>query len=417
VQESSFDLLEAERRVLGFDHTELSAHLLESWQLPRRIVQAVAARSGGGTCDGQSAEPLDAVVHLAGLVTQLVVDGQTSLWPNLLAAGDQYRGIAAEQWTELIVGLQEHVEQLAEILQVKLPDADYQRLLEQARKQLALCAADAALELVRARQHGYDCELETLLALEEVRRLHAHLEGRNHRAAPVERPAAPGCSTTPLAAQLAATALGPTGGNDALGAAVGDRAHSGASSPAAIPNRGEWTRSEPALDVRPPADDATCDAAACEALHGVLREQAITCRRARQSLSLLLLELHGTARGACGWEPRDPAQLCELLRTVCRRIDHRGARCVQLDVSRLAIVLPDCDRREAVEHAHAATAAFRRLLVHSQIDTTLAVAGGVASVVLPPPNFQPDDLLVSAARCLHAARDTGTDCVKSIEVY
>lgn len=418
VQESNFDLLEAERRVLGFDHTELSAHLLERWQLPRRIVQAVAARSGGGTCDHQSTDPLCAVVRLAGLVTQIVVDGQTSLWPNLLAAGEQYRGIRAEQWTELIVGLQEHVEQLAEILQVKLPDADYQRLLEQAREQLACCAADAALDLVRARQHGYDCELETLLALEEVRRLHAHLEGRNRRAAPVEHPAAPGRdAATALSRQFTAMAPGATGCSDAVGTPAGAATGSAPAAPGVRGCQRDAMRWQRHPEAQPSADDAPGNAGAWTALHGLLREQAITCRQARQSLSLLLLELHGTARRACGWEYADPSQLGELLGTVCRRIDHRGARCVPLDVSRLAIVLPDCDRREAVEHAHAATAAFRRLLVHSQIDTTLAVAGGVASVVLPPPNFQPEDLLVSAARCLNAARDTGSDCVKSIEVY
>jgi HD-like signal output (HDOD) protein len=448
VQQSHVDLLQAERRVLGFDHAELSAQLLETWQLPPRIVRAVAGRSVSGTSTGQPAEPLDAVVHLAGLVTQLVVDGHSRAWPDLLAAGAQYRSIAAEQWSELITGLQAHVEQLAEILHLKLPDADYRRLLEQAREQLVACATDAALELVRARQHGYDCELETLLALEEVRRLHAQLEARSGCAAPMQRAAAHAPSAAaPLAGQLAAAwhgeaALPPgreedgpepsTGGGFAapggppLGQVVGsdepdpgggNHGPQSSRAPVATARGGEWCLAEHSARWRQPWLPAARSADEMDALRGVLLEQGIACRWARQSLSLLLLELHSAVRSGDCREAHHSSELCELLGTLCRRIDHPGARCMPLGAARLGVVLPDCDRREAVEHAHAATAAFRRWLASNQIDTTLAVAGGVASLVLPPPNFQPHELLDSAARCLHAARHAGTDCVKSIEVY
>jgi hypothetical protein len=42
---------------------------------------------------------------------------------------------------------------------------------------------------------------------------------------------------------------------------------------------------------------------------------------------------------------------------------------------------------------------------------------GVASVSLPPVNFDPELMLESADRCLYGARASGGAMVKSIEIY
>ena len=57
---------EAEREVLGFDHAEAGAHLLERWQLPASLVAAV--RYHHAPLDAATDSPLPSLVHLADAV-------------------------------------------------------------------------------------------------------------------------------------------------------------------------------------------------------------------------------------------------------------------------------------------------------------------------------------------------------------
>lgn len=70
--ESAFD--ELERLVLGFDHSEIGAHLAEHWNLPKPMVRAIRWHHAPNDSDRE--EPLVDIVHLAD--TLAMADGLSS---------------------------------------------------------------------------------------------------------------------------------------------------------------------------------------------------------------------------------------------------------------------------------------------------------------------------------------------------
>src|SRR4029079_1091089 len=67
------DLAALERDSLGFDHVELTAALLDRWQLPRRLVDAIAAPKKVDRLTRSTANTdLPKILHLAELLAQLV---------------------------------------------------------------------------------------------------------------------------------------------------------------------------------------------------------------------------------------------------------------------------------------------------------------------------------------------------------
>ena len=92
--------------------------------------------------------------------------------------------------------------------------------------------------------------------------------------------------------------------------------------------------------------------------------------------------------------------------------------CLQVGECRFAIVLPQCDRRAALEMGNQLVRQVRRFDVQATSDTRAGttVSGGLATVVLPPKNFLPESLIEAASRCLHAAQISGGNALKSIEL-
>jgi HD-like signal output (HDOD) protein len=107
-----------EQDTLGFDHTQLSAALLARWQLPDRLVDAIAtpkkqARlSRMPTAEGE----LPQILHLAELLVQLVGQRQLEVLSDLLEAGKVYRGMTKSNLAALVEGLQPQVDQLSVVL-------------------------------------------------------------------------------------------------------------------------------------------------------------------------------------------------------------------------------------------------------------------------------------------------------------
>lgn len=72
-REKGISLIEAEREILGTDHTEIGALLIERWQLPAEIVEAIRYQH----TPNQSPNPLPSLCHFAGLCTHI----STGLYP------------------------------------------------------------------------------------------------------------------------------------------------------------------------------------------------------------------------------------------------------------------------------------------------------------------------------------------------
>jgi HD-like signal output (HDOD) protein/GGDEF domain-containing protein len=163
------DLASVERATLGFDHGELTARLLESWQLPDTLVAAARLP--------QSAEPferlpptkraLPQVLWLAELFARLLADGRSDALSMLLAEGQACTDLAADPLAVMVGRLQSKVEQLAEVLSLHLPAGrNYSDLLTAAHRQLAEVAAEAAGDLA-AGQIALWAETRSLAAMAE----------------------------------------------------------------------------------------------------------------------------------------------------------------------------------------------------------------------------------------------------------
>src|SRR6476660_2166891 len=133
-------LASLEQDTLGFDHNQLSAALLARWQLPERLVAAIAAPkklarlSRMATPDGD----LPQILHLAEMLMQLVGQRRLCVLSDLLEAGKLYRGMTKSKLAMLVEGLQPQVDQLAESLSLELiEERDYVQMLVDANRQMA----------------------------------------------------------------------------------------------------------------------------------------------------------------------------------------------------------------------------------------------------------------------------------------
>ena len=126
VHEQQADLLAMEADTLGFDHTTLSARLLDHWNLPTSIVDAVAAAHDQDELSHPEAgdSPLPQILHLATLIASLIVDGRRELMAELLTTADRYRAITVEQIDQLLDSMQERVALMANLFSVRLEHQD-----------------------------------------------------------------------------------------------------------------------------------------------------------------------------------------------------------------------------------------------------------------------------------------------------
>ncbi len=125
-------LASLEQDTLGFDHIQLSAALLSRWQLPGRLVDAIAAPKKMSRLARMSPPEgdLPQILHLAELLMQLVGQRRLGILNDLLEAGKLYRGMTKSKLAALVEGLQPQVDQLAEVLSLELTEErDYVQML------------------------------------------------------------------------------------------------------------------------------------------------------------------------------------------------------------------------------------------------------------------------------------------------
>lgn len=387
VRAAGVRLTAAERHALGFDHTQLTARLLSSWGLPSLLVEAVAAPADHASLERLSPEarPLGQILHLAEMLSQLLVEARPNVLCELLDAGQRYHNLSAPQIAELVDALEDKVQQLAGVLSLELPEPlSYRDVMAEAHRRLVAAAADAAGDVIRCHHEALNAQVEGLCLLDEVRQLSAAVA--DYTSHPGERPTAP------------AARRGPT----VVGAA------SAAATTHTSPPHGPRGAANP-----PPGLDQPQDVD--PGLLGRLEMAVAACRQARRPLSLLVAEIDHYADIALtgGLEQLEATRL--EIDACCRAIDHPHAGCFEIGDGRFAVIFLDCDRQQAVRLAG-------ELLAQARLRTgpgaaPLSVSVGAATVALPPRNFPPGDLFNSAARCLSAARMAGGNMLKSIEIY
>lgn len=396
--QGSQPLRQLERRAIGFDHVQLTAGVLTQWGLPESLVEAVSSPDSIAELDalpaGVRAAPQ--ILYLAELLAQLLADEDTQVLPEVLAVGQRHHKLSEPQLAALAAGLSETVGQLAEVLSLELPGGlIYTEVLSRAYQQLSLAAADAAVDLAASRNEAITARLDRLMTSDEVHNLTTTaatlLTQRRDPSAGI---------AGPRAERVAAAETAPT----ANGARSGS-VH--AVSPAAV--KVAAAPSARAAETASDGDDVD------PALLGRLSVAAAACRQARCDLSLLLVEIDRYAELVFSQGEAGAGQVWQTLEAACQSLDFPRAYWLQDKESRLAIVLPDCDRSSAVEVGNELLRQIRSASGDGLFAATISVAACTAAV--PPRNFLPGGLVQRAERCLYAAQSSGGNCLKSIEIY
>jgi HD-like signal output (HDOD) protein/GGDEF domain-containing protein len=363
------DLAAWELQTLGFDHVVLSARLLEHWGLPETVVRAVALPQDADRL-GDRTDPagvLGQILHLAELIARFLEHADSSLLSEALDAGRRYGKLTFAQLESLVASLEEKVPQLAEVLSLQLPgDASYSEVLLEAYRQLSATTEDLACEKTM------DVAPDAML-FDEQRALHQALERCLHNSR---------------------SSRSPSGGSQTRQTAAAAAGHMAPPTPPAK------------RDVR-----VTDDMGLMTNLSTTIR----SCRQMRQPLTLLLADIdhYDTLLVVHGVE--GVHRLLAKFATTLRGVWDQPAEILQVGESRLAALLPGCDRQQGVNVARDFSRGVRRF--PEQAATGICFSIGLASVTMPPRNFPTEELIEAAQRCLQGVQLSGGDGVKSIDIF
>jgi hypothetical protein len=115
--------------------------------------------------------------------------------------------------------------------------------------------------------------------------------------------------------------------------------------------------------------------------------------------------------------PESASHFSSALRTGVHLLCELPCECLLVEDARLAILLPNCDRQQAVATTRTLTEQLASWLVErGEAGAPLAFSAGVATLATPTRHSRADDLLEAAERCLFAAMKSGGRVVKSIDV-
>ena len=363
------DLLALETSTLGFDHSILSARLLDYWQLPPTIVKGVGtAHDSKRLLDlPQDEQVLPQILHIAELIARFLTQQDAGLLDQLLNIGHQYHELSESQLETLIQSLERKVPQLAEILSLQLPgDTAYSAVLVRAHRQLAEVAADAANAMF-SDIHGAESLLMQTQDLGQM----------------VER-------------------------------IVGEPMQAGANRSRHEPHRTDRTHNMRQLhpgSAAPFLDEP--------GLSGLVAASVAACRQARLPISLAYVELDEYESSVVIGGMAGTQQTVDVLgRSIAGMLGDDG-QCVQVHDARFAIILKGYERQAAVEAIRDLLTAVRKWsLDKSQRGrTTVSISAGLATLSMPPKNFPARELMDAAEHCLDGAQLSGGDGLKSREVY
>jgi len=353
------DLGTLEMSTLGFDHVILSARLLEHWRLPEPVVRAVALQPQTIASADTRPPLLARSLMLASLLVDVLLSGR----PNQLAAlyhlSEQLGGPNEEELTDIADVLSEKVSQLADVLDLQLPEEqNYTDVLDQAHRRLSDVAESAACDPAISREQIL--ELWKTNHLGDATILHG---------GPTEPPAA---------------------------LPVGDR-----DAPAATP--------APITVATGGEDDP--------GMLGRLASAVSLSRQRRRPLSLLLMEVDDFAGLMVLWGRTCSRALSGKLADVIHGIADGEATLVQTGDGQFAVILPNADRSECVSLGRRLIDERVNWLPAGPHSSQATINIGVATVAMPACNFPATDLYAAASRCLEGARSFGGSSVKSIDIY
>ena len=142
-------------------------------------------------------------------------------------------------------------------------------------------------------------------------------------------------------------------------------------------------------------------------LCGRISAAITTCRARQHELSLVLLEIDDYAQLLVGEGLTRTLQVVAAVPQGISLLCDIPCECLLIGDARYAILLPDCDRRQAVAVARTLVDHLPDWLLDQGIlATPIASTAGVATLAVPTRNSRPEDLIDAADRCLFAAKSS-----------
>jgi HD-like signal output (HDOD) protein/GGDEF domain-containing protein len=377
------DMASLENESMGFDHAELTTKLLSNWGLPEGLVEAVGWDPIRQSSSPSPAPPtaLSQIVFLAELMAQMLADNRPQVLPMLMKYGQEYRELTQDKLESLVENLENKVKQLADVLSLQLPEGtDYRDILVAAHSRLSVVAAETVESMLSAQINARSNANEEDALLSEVNGLSQAISGLT---AQKEKPLPTSVPVNHAKAEPVAVYT---------------------------PAKAHHVEAAPAVAVAAPTETA-----AAETLMAKIAAAVAQCRISRCSLSLVLVEMDRVddvlaTRGIEGFK-----RLLKILRDACWSVGHPDMVCMHHGEAGFAMILPDCERRKAVEIAGDLLHALSNAREAGARAATLSI--GVATVAMPPKNFPPSDLFSTASRCLYGSHASGGGVIKSLEIY
>ncbi len=138
------DLLQAERDEFGFAHPELGARLLQRWELPAELVEAVALHH----VDEDETGLLTLAVHAGDMMAHALWTPRSPYVAMSQAFLKQEFGLDLDGYIALAVDCQREIDENAKMFGIALPGTiDCEMLLEEARRAHDEASLEAALDL------------------------------------------------------------------------------------------------------------------------------------------------------------------------------------------------------------------------------------------------------------------------------
>lgn len=365
-------LLEMEVGTLGFDHVVLSSRLLTHWKLPETLIDAVSAIKPLPFAMPLQLSGLSETARslvLADRLADILVGKRLAALPAWVEAVAEFGSARQTDFENLAVRIEEKVKQLANVMRVNVEDrTSYADVMLTAYDRLSQVAADAALDVARRDPE----ELELQSAWQEAKELSSVM--RNFR--DYGRVAAPAAQADVLKYAPAVATI---------------------------------------ETARATAKDLTLDKASIARLDVDVQR----CRQMRMPISVLQIALDRHDELLLYAGPDELIQTWQLVEKAVSAIIGEAGSCFASADAVLMVVLPTHDRMQAVETARRLVSGIRnwsKARAETGTFAPLTVSVGVAAIALPPKNFPSGELADAATRCMEAARRSGGDGVKSIEI-
>jgi diguanylate cyclase (GGDEF)-like protein len=157
--------VDVQREILGFDHTQIGARLLQSWELPELIWQAVRWQAAPDAIPADAPAPvreLARTLHTAAAVSDFICGaGEGRHLTRIEELAGQFFGMKSGEVDAFVVALESGIVETSMLLNARLPAVEsYDALLERARRQLLAVSLETAVDLHQEKQRNEALEHE-----------------------------------------------------------------------------------------------------------------------------------------------------------------------------------------------------------------------------------------------------------------